>query len=123
MLKLWESVRGKPIQAILGALPKEKSLYPQYPYEAKNLPAAPKNPYLKRPTSVKYNDLDYMRFRLPSEEAYLLGHLDYSKVFGTSKGYTHSPKVLAQHKLDNGMVWLYFFATLGMMMGEWKRND
>lgn len=58
-----------------------------------NLPHAPQNAYRKRPLKLVYDKNDYHAFRLPSEQAFLLGPFDTEDIFGQRKGINHSPHI------------------------------
>ena len=49
---------------------------------ADNLPSAPVNPYKKRPLKLVYDKNEFHAFRLPSEQAFLLGSYDQEDLFG-----------------------------------------
>jgi len=40
-----------------------------------------------------YDKNDYHAFRLPSEQAFLLGPFDTEDIFGQRKGINHSPHI------------------------------
>ncbi len=72
MLNLWQRLKFKPMETFIRALPEKVDTSIVHPYSVGALPAAPRNPYRKRPTKIAYQKNDYLRFRLPSEEAFLL---------------------------------------------------
>ena len=69
------------------------------------LPLAPNSAFRKRPTKMVYDKNEYHMFRLPSEDAFLLGGFDRDELFGKRKGISHSPHIQAQTDLDSNMLW------------------
>ncbi|CDW89225.1 UNKNOWN [Stylonychia lemnae] len=88
-----------------------------------NLPKAPENPYRKRPLKLKYDKNDYHAFRLPSEQAFLLGGFDTEDLFGKRKGINHSPHIRSQLDLDSNLVWAYFLFCVLALGLEYKYHD
>ena len=54
--------------------------------DASSLPRAPQSAFRKRPVRLTYDKNEFYRFRLPSENAYLLGNFDKHAIFGTRHG-------------------------------------
>ena len=69
------------------------------------LPLAPKSAFRKRPTKMVYDSNEYHMFRLPSEDAWLLGSFDRDELFGKRKGISHSPHIKAQTEMDSNILW------------------
>ena len=71
---------------------------------------------------LAYDKNEYWMFRLPSENAFLLGGLDTSEIFGKRKGITHSPHIKAQTDLDTNLLYLIGGITLVMLATEIGRH-
>ena len=54
--------------------------------DATNLPRAPTSAFRKRPVRLIYDKNDFWSFRMPSENAFLLGNFDKHSIFGTRHG-------------------------------------
>ena len=85
---------------------------------ADQLPAAPKNPYRKRPVKLVYHKNDFHMFRLPSEKSFLLSSFNYNELFGEKKGMSHAPHIRSQMDLDTNVVLVFLGLTLGLLLWE-----
>ena len=85
---------------------------------ADQLPAAPKNPYRKRPVKLVYDRNEFHMFRLPSEKSFLLGGFDYAEMFGQKKGMNHAPHIRAQMDLDTNLVIAFLLLTGTLLFFE-----
>ena len=72
---------------------------------------------------MKYDRNEYHAFRLPSEQAFLLGSYNYNDIFGERKGIEHSPHIQAQINLDNNLLWLWLLLTMLAFGAEMKNHD
>ena len=86
------------------------------------LPRAPVSAFRKRPVKLAYDKNEYWMFRLPSEQAFLLGSFDTADIFGKRKGITHSPHIKAQTDLDTNLLYLIGGVTLLMLATEIRRH-
>lgn len=90
---------------------------------AAGIPAAPANPFKKRPVKLQYDKNEYYSFRLPSENHFLLSAFDQEDLFGKRKGIDHSPHIRAQLNLDSNLVFFYFILTFIALGLEMKYHD
>ena len=80
------------------------------------LPLAPRTAFRKRPVKLTYDKNEYYTFRLPSEDAQLMGPFDKDEIFGRRQGVNYSPHIKSQVDLDTKMLWgLIAFSLIGMM--------
>ena len=90
--------------------------------DGSHLPRAPKSAFRKRPVRLSYDKNEFYAFRLPSENAFLLGSFDKNDLFGTRHGIQHSPHLRAQMNIDSQILLGLCGATLAMLFFEFKRN-
>ena len=90
--------------------------------DGSNLPRAPKSAFRKRPVRLNYDKNEFYAFRLPSENAFLLGSFDKTSLFGVRHGIQHSPHLRAQMNIDSQLLLGLCGATLTMLFFEFKRN-
>lgn len=94
-----------------------------YHVSGEGLPKAPANPYKKRPMKLTYDKNEFHAFRLPSEQAFLLGSFDTEDLFGKRKGIEHSPHIKSQMNLDSNLLWFYFAFMIVALGTEIKYHD
>ena len=90
--------------------------------DGSNLPRAPKSAFRKRPVRLQYDKNEFYAFRLPSEDAFLLGNFDRNTLFGTRQGIQHSPHLRAQMNIDTQLLLGLCGITFGVLFFEFKRN-
>ena len=90
--------------------------------DGSHLPKAPTSAFRKRPVRLSYDRNEFYAFRLPSENAFLLGSFDKSSIFGTRHGIQHSPHLRAQMNIDTQILLGLCGATFAMLFFEFKRN-
>ena len=85
-----------------------------------NLPQAPRSAFRKRPVKLTYDRNEYWQFRLPSEDAQLMGPFQKDDVFGKRQGVDYSPHIKAQVELDTRLLWLIGGLSIFAMMAQAK---
>ena len=61
--------------------------------DASEIPRAPRTAFRKRPVKLQYDKNEYWTFRLPSEDAQLLGPFNKEEIFGKYDGVNYSPHI------------------------------
>ena len=108
----------------LNGMLSEKSYDINAPSEAKeSLPPAPRNPWRKTPVKLQYDRQEYHMFNLPSEQDFLMGPFDSTKVFGRKPGREHSKQTQQHINLDNNLVFLAFAFAVISMFCEFKDHE
>ena len=86
------------------------------------LPRAPESAFRKRPVRLVYDKNEFWAFRLPSENAFLMGNFDKQSLFGTRHGLQHSPHIRAQMDIDSQIMMGLVGVTAAMLVFEFKKN-
>ena len=98
-------------------------LYAATRIDGSNLPRAPQSAFRKRPVRLIYDKNEFWAFRLPSEEAFLMGNFDKQSLFGTRHGLEHSPHIKAQMDIDTRLLLGLCGITALILIFEFKKNS
>ena len=90
--------------------------------DASALPRAPESAFRKRPVRLTYDKNEFWRYRLPSENHFLLQNFDKHDLFGKRHGIDHAPQFKAQMDIDGRLMYGLFGISLLMLLSDMPRN-